>query len=86
MKKVLFVAYQFPPQSGPGVHRSINFVKNLPLFDYKPIVITKSFNSKNSVSDNELLNLFSEDTKIYRLKGFNIRVGFGLSNVVANAL
>jgi len=72
MQKVLFIAYQFPPQSGPGVHRSINFVKHLPEFGYEPIVITKDFESTNANSDKELLALFTKNTKIYRLKGLNI--------------
>jgi hypothetical protein len=40
MEKILFVAYQFPPRGGPGVHRSLNFVKYLREFGYDPIVLT----------------------------------------------
>ena len=37
-KKVLLIAYYFPPAGGPGVQRWLKFVKYLPDFDIKPIV------------------------------------------------
>ena len=40
MEKILFIAYQFPPRGGPGVQRSLNFVKHLREFGYDPIVLT----------------------------------------------
>jgi len=40
MKKVLFLAYYFPPAGGGGVQRSSKFVKYLPDFGWEPIVIT----------------------------------------------
>ena len=40
-EKILFIAYQFPPQGGPGVHRSIRFVKHLPESGILPIVLTR---------------------------------------------
>ncbi|TQD40150.1 glycosyltransferase family protein [Haloflavibacter putidus] len=38
MKKVLIVAYYWPPAGGPGVQRWLNFVKYLPEFGIEPIV------------------------------------------------
>lgn len=38
MKKVLIVAYYWPPAGGPGVQRWLKFVKYLPEFDIQPIV------------------------------------------------
>ena len=52
--KILFVAFQFPPRGGAGVHRSINFVKTLPKFGYKPIVFTIS--SKDVYKMNEIVD------------------------------
>jgi hypothetical protein len=39
-KKVLFISYYFPPIGGGGVQRSLKYVKYLPEFNYKPVVIT----------------------------------------------
>lgn len=42
MKKVLFIAYYFPPIGGGGIQRSVNFVKYLPDLGYFPLVLTCS--------------------------------------------
>ncbi len=39
-KRVLMIAYYFPPLSGSGVFRSLKFAKYLPMFDWKPTVIS----------------------------------------------
>lgn len=41
MKRVLFLAYDFPPLGGGGVLRSVKFVKYLPEFGWQPTVITQ---------------------------------------------
>lgn len=42
-KKVLMVAFHFPPQAGSsGILRTLNFVKNLPLNNWAPTVLTAS--------------------------------------------
>ena len=40
MKKLLMVSYLFPPVSGGGVQRTAKFVKYLPEFGWKPVVLT----------------------------------------------
>jgi glycosyltransferase involved in cell wall biosynthesis len=40
MKKVLIVAYHFPPGGGAGVQRTLKFIKYLRLYDWEPIVVT----------------------------------------------
>ncbi|GMQ81441.1 MAG: glycosyltransferase [Rhodothermia bacterium] len=40
MKRVLFMTYYFPPSGGPGVQRSLKFVKYLPEFGWQPTVLT----------------------------------------------
>lgn len=40
MKKVLLIAYIFPPLGGGGVQRTLKFVKYLPQFGWKPYVLT----------------------------------------------
>jgi glycosyltransferase involved in cell wall biosynthesis len=39
MKKVLIIAYIFPPLGGSGVQRSLKFVKYLPQFGWQPFVV-----------------------------------------------
>jgi len=40
MKKVLVIAYYFPPLGGSGVQRILKFVKYLPQFGWQPTVLT----------------------------------------------
>lgn len=40
IKKVLIIAYYFPPMGLSGVQRTLKFVKYLPEFGWKPIVLT----------------------------------------------
>jgi glycosyltransferase involved in cell wall biosynthesis len=40
VRRVLFLAYHFPPIGGAGVQRSAKFVRDLPAHGYEPIVIT----------------------------------------------
>jgi len=40
MHSVLFIAHYFPPIGGAGVQRSVKFVRYLPEFGYRPIVVT----------------------------------------------
>ena len=40
MRRVLFLAYHFPPIGGAGVQRSVKFVRYLPEFGYAPAVVT----------------------------------------------
>ena len=40
IKKVLIITYYWPPSGGAGVQRWLKFVKYLPGFNLKPIVLT----------------------------------------------
>lgn len=40
MKKVLIIAYYFPPLGGSGVQRTLKFVKYLPEYGWEPTVLT----------------------------------------------
>lgn len=42
LRKVLIVAYYFPPFGGGGVQRALKFVKYLPEFSWLPVVLTVS--------------------------------------------
>ena len=39
-RRVLIIAYYFPPSGGSGVQRALKFVKYLPQFDWQPVVLT----------------------------------------------
>ncbi|GIV49629.1 MAG: glycosyl transferase family 1 [Candidatus Kapaibacterium sp.] len=40
MRRVLVVAYYFPPSGGPGVQRVLKMVRYLPEFGWEPVVLT----------------------------------------------
>jgi Glycosyltransferase Family 4 len=66
---VLFIAYQFPPRGGPGIHRSLNFVKYLRENGFEPIVLTvneKDIYDAGYLVDESLVNSIPEGTKIIR--------------------
>jgi hypothetical protein len=69
MEKVLFVAYQFPPRGGAGVHRSLNLVKYLREFGYDPIVLTvreEDIRAAGYQYDETLLKAIPADVRIVR--------------------
>lgn len=53
-KKVLIIAYYWPPAGGPGVQRWLKFVKYLPEFGIEPIVYVPQ-NPRYPIIDNTLL-------------------------------
>ena len=75
VKKVLIIAYQFPPRSGPGVFRTLNLVKYLQEFNYQPIVLTT--NNKYTIDeggkiDNSLLNEIPDFVEVHRTKSYSL--------------
>jgi hypothetical protein len=40
MKKILMIAYFYPPVAGGGVQRTVKFAKYLPEFGWKPVILT----------------------------------------------
>jgi glycosyltransferase involved in cell wall biosynthesis len=67
---VLFIAYQFPPQGGPGVHRSVRFVSHLRDNAFEPIVLTQdleSIHSGNYPLDESLMENLPAHLKIIRV-------------------
>ena len=64
-KKVLFIAYYFPPIGGSGVQRSIKHVRYLPQFGYKPVVVTVK-NGHNFAYDFNMLKEIPKGIKVYR--------------------
>lgn len=67
MKKVLMIAYSFPPTGGPGVQRSLKFVKYLRNFGWEPLVVTRDVKNMR-VIDESLNKDIPEGVKIFRTK------------------
>lgn len=69
-RNVLFIAYYFPPTGGPAVQRSAKFVKYLPDFGYRPLVITAGEGNVDcAVRDPSLLDGLDEQS-VVRCKGY----------------
>lgn len=68
MKKILVIAYFFPPLGGSGVQRTLKFVKYLPEFGIRPIVSTVR-QGHNFAYDESLLKEIPQTVKIYRSSG-----------------
>jgi glycosyltransferase involved in cell wall biosynthesis len=64
-KKVLVLAYYFPPMGSSGVQRTLKFVKYLPEFGWQPIVLTITPTSYYAYDDS-LLNELPPDIEIIR--------------------
>ncbi len=70
-RSLLFVAYNFPPHGGPGVQRSLKFVKYLPEFGWQPVVISAAPEA-SPLQDASLAAEIPRDAAIHRLPGFSI--------------
>lgn len=68
-KKVLVIAYFFPPLGGAGVQRTLKYVKYLRDFGWEPIVITVG-KSNYFAKDESLINEIPKDIKIIRIDDF----------------
>lgn len=66
MKKVLIIAYYFPPLGWSGVQRTLKFIKYLRDFDWEPIVVTVG-KTKFSILDKSLEDELPKDIKIIRV-------------------
>lgn len=89
MKSVLIIAYYFPPLGGGGVQRTLKFVKYLPTFNYRPIILTPNSNLIRYIAyDYSLLSEIPKYAKIYNtfILDFNwlfkILYGFRLKKLV----
>jgi glycosyltransferase involved in cell wall biosynthesis len=69
VRRVLFVAYYFPPLGGGGVQRSVKFVKHLPASGYEPVVVTGPAEGEGlwSPADPSLVEDVARETRIERV-------------------
>jgi len=65
MKKVLIIAYYWPPAGGPGVQRWLKFVKYLRDFDLEPVVYVPD-NPQYPMTDNSFLNEVPDNITVYK--------------------
>jgi len=58
MKRLLMIAYHFPPLAGSsGIQRTINFARHLPRFDWEPLILTAHPRAYERVSDDQLVDV-----------------------------
>ena len=75
MKKVLMIAYHYPPLGGGGVFRTLKFTKYLPQFGFQPYVLTvKNPMQMRITRDTTLLGEIPPQVKVFRTFSFEHRV------------
>lgn len=72
MKRVLYVAYFFPPMGGAGVQRSAKFTRYLPRFGWAPTVLTAD--AAYWMRDETLLEDVAPDCVIHRVPAWGAGV------------
>lgn len=65
MKKVLIIAYYWPPAGGPGVQRWLKFVKYLPDFDMEPILYVPE-NATYPIIDHDLVDQVNKNATVLK--------------------
>ena len=80
MRRVLVVAYVFPPSGGAGVQRVTKFVKHLPEFGWDCSVLTVA-NPSVPVCDETLAEDVPEATEIRKARTYE--PGYALKNIVS---
>lgn len=66
MRKVLLIAYYFPPSGGPGVQRVLKFTKFLPEFGWRPLVLTVREDVDYPVLDPSLAAEIPPEARVFR--------------------
>lgn len=72
MKRLLMLAYNFPPLGGAGVLRSVKFVHYLPRFGWQSVVLSVN-EGYRECQDPTLFNEIPTDTEIYRTRSLEPR-------------
>src|SRR5437879_1000961 len=70
-KRVLFLAFHFPPSRTSGIYRHLGITKYLKLHNWSPTILTALADS-NALIDQSLLEHFPRDIKIVRTKFFAV--------------
>src|SRR5581483_8023581 len=67
MKSVVMISYIFPPEGNAGTYRSLRFVRHLPTYGWRPVVIANAPYSYQRY-DPTLLNLVPPETEILSVR------------------
>jgi glycosyltransferase involved in cell wall biosynthesis len=69
MRRVLFLAYHFPPVGGAGVQRAVKFVRYLPECGWEPVVVTGPVGSygDDNLEDPTLADELPPDVEVRRV-------------------
>ncbi len=78
MRKVLIVAYDFPPRGATGVFRVAKFARYLPDFGWQPVIVTAS--AQGWVHDEGLLAELPPNLEVLRIAQPLMRAHVGLVN------
>jgi glycosyltransferase involved in cell wall biosynthesis len=70
-KRVLIIAYNFPPLGGGGVQRTLKFSRYLPLFGWEPTVLTVS-NPYAPLWDYSLEKELPADLQVFKAPAFEL--------------
>lgn len=68
MKRVLVIAYYFPPMGFSGVQRTLKFVKYLPEYGWEPTVLTVTPHAYFAFDDTNLEELADRPVEIWRTR------------------
>ncbi|PNT91119.1 glycosyltransferase [Clostridium thermosuccinogenes] len=85
MKKVLMIAYSFPPAGGPGVQRTSKFVKYLRDFGWEPVVFTRDTENM-PLRDDSLLKDIPEGIATIRVKSWDISAHKGIRGLIGKVI
>ena len=75
MKKLLFIAYFFPPAGGGGVQRSLKFVKYLINFGWVSLVVSAG-KGQTDLVDNSLMKDVPKSVKVHHVSSFDPHILF----------
>jgi glycosyltransferase involved in cell wall biosynthesis len=80
MRRVLFLAYLFPPIANSGTQRPLKFAKYLPTYGWEPTVITADRFDDHQV-DNSLLDEVAPGQRIVRVPRLDQRIADAIAAV-----
>lgn len=80
-KKLLMIAYSFPPAGGVEVNRTLKFTKYLPQLGWTPVVLTVS-KGKFGKYDESAMAMVPDGLRVYRAASFEL---FNLGQHAGNA-
>ena len=68
-RRVLMIAYHFPPLGGAGVQRTVKFIERLPDLAYEPVVLTGPGSTAAMPHDATLETGLPSGLEVYRIHG-----------------